>query len=127
MAINTVSLTGNLTRAPELRSSSGGNTVMTFGLAVNDRRRNPSSGEWEDYANFVDCVMFGSRADAVSKYLDKGTKVAVSGKLRYSTWEKDGNRRSKIDVVVNEIEFMSRREEKPQEDDDYLYDEDMPF
>ena len=77
-------------------------------MAVNDRRRNPQTGEWEDYPNFVDCTMFGTRAEAVSRYLSKGSKVAIEGKLRYSSWERDGQRRSKLEVIVDEIEFMSR-------------------
>lgn len=108
MSINRVNISGNLTRDPELRMTSGGTQVLSFGVAVNDRRRNPQTGEWEDYPNFVDCTMFGSRAEAVSRYLSKGSKVAIEGKLRYSSWERDGQRRSKLEVIVDEIEFMSR-------------------
>ena len=109
MSINRVNISGNLPRDPELRSTTGGTQILSFGVAVNDRRRNQQSGEWEDYPNFIDCVLFGSRADALSRYLSKGTKVAIEGKLRYSSWERDGQRRSKIEVVVDEIEFMSSR------------------
>ena len=108
MSINRVNISGNLTRDPELRMTSGGTQVLSFGVAVNDRRRNPQTGEWEDYPNFVDCTMFGTRAEAVSRYLSKGSKVAIEGKLRYSSWERDGQRRSKLEVIVDEIEFMSR-------------------
>ena len=96
MSINRVNISGNLSRDPELRMTSGGTQVLSFGVAVNDRRRNPQSGEWEDYPNFVDCTMFGARAEAVSRYLSKGSKVAIEGKLRYSSWERDGQRRSKL-------------------------------
>lgn len=108
MSINRVNISGNLTRDPELRATAGGTQVLSFGVAVNDRRRNPQSGEWEDYPNFVDCTMFGTRAEAVSRYLSKGSKVAIEGKLRYSSWERDGQRRSKLEVIVDEIEFLSR-------------------
>ena len=143
MSINRVSITGNLTRDPELRATAGGTQVLSFGVAVNDRRRNPQTGEWEDYPNFVDCTMFGTRAEAVSRFLAKGNKVAIEGKLRYSSWEKDGQRRSKLEVIVDEIEFMSQRQgtaapaaapvatpapapaaATPSVD---LYDEDIPF
>ena len=107
MSINRVNISGNLTRDPELRSTQGGSQVLTFGVAVNDRRRNPQSGEWEDYPNFIDCVVFGNRASALQKFLSKGSKVAIEGKLRYSSWEKDGQRRSKIEVIVDECEFLS--------------------
>ncbi len=110
MSINKVLISGNLTRDSERRSTAGGTAVLSFGVAVNDRRRN-MNGEWEDYANFVDCTMFGARADALHKYLVKGTKVAIEGKLRWSQWEsKDGSgKRSKLEVIVDEIEFMSSR------------------
>ena len=110
MSINRVNISGNLTRDPELRMTSGGTQVLSFGVAVNDRRRNPQTGEWEDYPNFVDCTMFGARAEAVSRYLSKGSKVAIEGKLRYSSWERDGQRRSKLEVIVDEIEFLSRND-----------------
>ena len=108
MSINRVIISGNLTRDPELRATSGGTQVLSFGVAVNDRRRNPQTGDWEDYPNFVDCTMFGNRAEAVSRYLSKGSKVAIEGKLRYSSWERDGQKRSKLEVIVDEIEFLSR-------------------
>ena len=108
MSINRVTISGNLTRDPELRATAGGTQVLSFGVAVNDRRRNAQTGEWEDYPNFVDCTMFGTRAEAVSRFLAKGNKVAIEGKLRYSSWERDGQRRSKLEVIVDEIEFLSR-------------------
>lgn len=109
MSINRVMISGNLTRSPELRTTQGGTEVLTFGVAVNDRRRNPQTGEWEDYPNFVDCALFGKRAPSVSKFLDKGSKVAIEGQLRYSSWERDGQKRSKLEVIVDEIEFLSRQ------------------
>lgn len=118
MSINSVSISGNLTRDPETRATASGMPVMTFGVAVNDRRRNPQTGEWEDYPNFIDCTMFGTRAEAVGRYLAKGTKVAIGGKLRYSSWQaKDGSKRSKLEVVVDELEFMSdrQRQQPPQQ------------
>ncbi len=111
MSINRVVISGNLTREPELKATAGGTQVLSFGVAVNDRRRNPQSGEWEDYPNFVDCVMFGPRADAVARFISKGSKVAIEGKLRYSSWERDGQRRSKLEVIVDEIEFLSRNQQ----------------
>lgn len=108
MSINKAIITGNLTRDPELRQTAGGMAVLGFGIAVNDRRKDPQTGEWRDFPNYIDCTMFGARAEAVAKYLAKGSKVAVEGKLRWSQWERDGEKRSKIEVVVDEIEFMSR-------------------
>ncbi len=111
MSINKVLITGNLTRDPELRETPSGFQVLNFGVAVNDRKKNQSTGQWEDYANFVDCTMFGNRAASVSRFLGKGSKVAIEGKLRWSQWEaQDGSKRSKLEVVVDELEFMNRNE-----------------
>lgn len=110
MSINRVNISGNLTRDPELRTTNSGTAILSFGVAVNDRRKNPQTGEWEDYPNFVDCIMFGTRAESVSRFLHKGVKIAAEGKLRYSSWERDGQRRSKLEVVVEDIEFMSARD-----------------
>ncbi len=113
MSINRVVISGNLTRDPDLRSTQSGMSVLGIGVAVNDRRKNPVSGEWEDYPNFVDCIMFGARAAAVAEHLTKGAKVVIEGKLRWSQWERDGQRRSKLEVVIDDIEFLSPRKDNP--------------
>ena len=108
MSINRVNISGNIGGDPELRTSASGTSVLRFSVAVNDRVKNQQTGEWEDKANWVDVAMFGSRAESVSKYLAKGSKVAIEGKLRQNKWQdKDGNNRSKLEVIVDEIEFMS--------------------
>lgn len=135
MSINKVALSGNLTRDPELRTTGGGTPVLGFGLAVNDRRKSASTGEWEDYANFVDCTMYGARAESVAKLLAKGCKVFLEGKLRWSQWERDGQKRSKIEVIVNDIDVCLKKS-SASGDEPYageadaetgLYDEDIPF
>ena len=132
MSINRAIISGHLTRDPELRHTQSGPAVLGIGVAVNDRRKN-QHGEWEDCPNFIDCTMFGARAEAVSKLLSKGAKVAVEGRLRYSSWEaKDGSKRSKLEVVVEDIEIMSRAQEpKSQAAQQHgapeLYDDDIPF
>lgn len=143
MSINRVVISGNLTRDPDLRATAGGMQVMSLGVAVNDRRRNSQTGEWEDYPNFVDCTMFGTRAESLARFLSKGTKVTIEGKLRWSQWERDGQKRSKLEVVVDDLEFMSSRPQgapaqqyAPQPQQDYqsgyqqqqpsMYD-DIPF
>lgn len=108
MSINRVILSGNLTREPDLRATASGTSVLQFSIAVNDRRKNQTTGEWEDYPNFFDCTMFGSRADSLAKILTKGMKVTVEGKLHWSQWERDGQKRSKVDVTVDEVELMQR-------------------
>ena len=111
MAINKATITGNITRDPELRQTQGGTSVLTIGVAVNDRRKNQQTGEWEDYPNYIDCTIFGNRATGVAPHLEKGMKVAIEGKLNQSRWQaEDGTNRSKIEIIVDEIEFMSRQQ-----------------
>lgn len=136
MSINKAIISGNLTRDPEVKSTAGGSCVMKFSVAVNDRYKNSQTGQWEDRPNFIDCTMFGARAESVSRFLGKGTKVCIEGKLRWSQWEKNGEKRSKIEVIVDELEFMSNRSEGSQEAVRHacepvrevsIYDEDIPF
>lgn len=108
--VNSVSITGNLTRDAELRATPSGKEVLRFSVAVNDQIRNAQTGVWEDRPNYVDCVLFGARAGSLSHYLLRGTKVAVNGKLRYDSWtNKEGARRSRLEVAVDEVDFMSTR------------------
>ena len=113
MSINTCTISGNLTRDPELRATASGTEILGFSVAVNDRRRNPQTGEWEDHPNFIDCTMFGSRASALANILHKGSSVTVQGKLRWSQWERDGQKRSKIEVVVDEIALHDKKGAAP--------------
>lgn len=109
MGINSVSITGNLTRDPELKATAGGAGVLSMGVAVNERRKDPATGEWGDYPSFVDCVVFGNRAEALARILAKGAKVAVHGRLRQDRWQdQDGRNRSRIEVVADEVDLMQR-------------------
>lgn len=113
MSINLVCITGNLTRDPELRQTQGGTPILSFGVAVNDKRKN-QQGEWVDYPNYVDCVVFGLRAEKLATFMTKGMKVAIEGKLHYQSWEKDGQKRSKLEVVVDNIDLMSKSSQQQQ-------------
>lgn len=109
MSINSVNISGNLTRDPELRATASGMSVMQFGVAVNDRVKNQQTGQYEDKPCFVDCVLFGKRAESLAQYMNKGTKVSISGKLSFSSWQaQDGSKRSKLEVIVNEIDLMGK-------------------
>lgn len=128
MSINRVNISGNLTRDSELRATSNGMQILGFGIAVNDRVKNQQTGEWGDRANFIDCTIFGARAESLSRFLTKGAKVALEGKLRWSQWEKDGQKRSKLEVIVDEIEFMSTKNSSPKESSEGgMYMDDVPF
>lgn len=109
MSINSVSISGNLGRDPELRVTPTGTSVLSLSVAVNDRVRDQQTGEWRDRANWVDVVVFGSRADAIAPFLAKGSKVAVSGRLRWSQWQdkQTGTNRSKLEVVAGEVAFLT--------------------
>lgn len=140
MSINKVFVSGNLTRDAELRNTASGLPVLGFGMAVNDRRKNTQTGAWEDFPNYVDLTIFGTRAESLAPSLRKGARVAVEGKLRYSQWEsKDGQKRSKLEVVVDEIVLMQRDSEHKSEPksnqnrtenasgSETVYDDDIPF
>lgn len=126
--INTVTLSGRLTRDMEVRATPSGTPIGTIGLAYNGSRKNHQTGAYEDVANFIDCTIIGSRANALQRFLTKGTPVVVSGELRYSSWERDGQKRSKHEIVVNEVKFFgSRNAQQPVEPQADVYDVDCPF
>jgi single-strand DNA-binding protein len=101
---NNIDLVGNLTRDPELRYTPGGMPVATFGLAVNLRRQNRQTNEWEDRPSFFDIVCYGSLGENVSESLQRGSRVMVVGRLEQRSWEtQDGDKRSKIEVIADEV------------------------
>lgn len=107
MSINRVNLTGNLGADPELRKTQSGMSILNMRVAVNDRRKDPQTGEWGDYCNWIGVVVFGNRAESLANLLRKGSKIGVDGKLRYSEWEKEGNRRSNLEVIADDIELLT--------------------
>lgn len=113
MSINSVSISGNLGRDPELRVTPTGTSVLSLSMAVNDRVRDQQTGEWRDRANWVDVVVFGSRADAIAPRLAKGSKVVVSGRLRWSQWQdkQTGTNRSKLEVIADEVVFLTPQQQ----------------
>lgn len=138
MAVNTCALVGNIVRDPDVKATTSGHTVMNFSIAVNERERNQQTGEYEDVPSYFECTMFGNRAEAVSRFIGKGSKVAVRGHLKQRRWEKDGQRRSKVEVIVEDLDFMSRRSEEPTYEEPYrasapqapamdFFDSDCPF
>ena len=106
-SINQVVLVGRLTRDAELRYTNNGNAVANFSLAVNSRRRRDD--QWVDEAHFFDAVMFGRSAEAVSQYLTKGKQIGIEGELRQSRWEQDGQRRSKVEIFVRNLQLLGSR------------------
>jgi single-strand DNA-binding protein len=110
MNINRVILTGNLTRDPEQRSTPGGLSICKFGIAVNTRRKN-SEGQWEEKPNFFRVTVFGRQADSCCQYLKKGRPVAIDGRLEWSTWESEGQKRESIDIIADSVQFLGGRDD----------------
>lgn len=104
--LNKIFLIGNLTNNPELRQTQAGASVARFGLAVNQRYKD-ASGELKEDVCFVNIVSWNKQAEAVASYLAKGKSVFIEGKLKYRTWEKDGKKRNKLEVVAKTIQFLS--------------------
>lgn len=112
MSINTVAISGNLAANAELRATKSGTPVLSATVAVNERARQ-EDGSYADRANYVDLVLFGRRANALAQYLMKGTYVSVQGRLRQSSYEdRNGIRRSKVEVVVEELDWRARTAEQ---------------
>jgi len=114
MPINRVTIVGNLTRDPELRGLPSGGSVCSLRVAVNERRKNGQTGQWDDVPNFFNVTVFGNSADATAKFLTKGRQVAVDGRLRWREFQdKDGNRREAIEIVAQDVQFIGGREGGP--------------
>ncbi len=108
--LNMVALVGRLVREAELRYSNNGMAILRFSIAVNRTRR--VQNDFEDEVNYFDCVYFGRGAESVNQFLEKGRQVAISGELRQSRWEQDGQTRSRVEIAVNTLSLLSspRRE-----------------
>lgn len=130
--INTVVLSGNITREPEMRVNANGNAVLTFSLAVNESRK--FSGGYENYSMFFPVAIFGKRAEPLANYLHKGTQLTISGKLDWKEWKtKDGERRTAISVIADNVKLPPRAATTPAEGTESAegyadtYSEDIPF
>lgn len=109
-SFNQVILMGNLTRDPEVRSTPSGQSVTSFGLALN-RSYKGQDGNWVEATDFVDITAWGPLGERVAQYVTKGRPVLVSGRLQSRSWEQDGQKRSKVEVVANDVTFLGGRGE----------------
>ena len=110
--INRVVLTGNLTADPELRSLPSGTSVCSLRLACNTRRKNGSTGEWEDKPNYFNVTVWGSQGENCARFLSKGRPVAIDGRLEWREWEAQyGTKRQAIDIIADSVQFLGSREE----------------
>jgi single-strand DNA-binding protein len=107
-SLNQVTLMGNLTRDPELRQTPTGQNVTSFSLALN-RSYKDQSGEWQEATDYIDIVCWGPLAERVSQYLSKGRRCLVQGRLQSRSWEQDGQKRNKVEVLANDVTFLDSR------------------
>ena len=111
-SFNRVILMGNLTRDVELKYLQSGTAVTEIGLAVNDRRKDAKTGQWVDETTFVDITMWGRTAEIAGEYLSKGSSVLIEGRLKLDQWETDGQKRSKLRVVCENLRMLGGRGER---------------
>ncbi|MFW5745070.1 MAG: single-stranded DNA-binding protein [Spirochaetota bacterium] len=130
--MNRATFTGNVTRDAEIKHTGGGTAVLNFSVAVNDRIK--KNDEWTDYASFLDCVLFGKRAEALAKYLTKGSRVGIDAKIRHERWEKDGEKKSRVKFYVDDVTLLGgKRDGSSSNGDDALggdgsdFEDDVPF
>jgi len=110
--LNVVVLTGNLTRDPELRSLPSGTSVCDLRVAVNTRRKNNATGEWEDKPNYFDVRVWGAQGENCHRFLSKGRPVAVQGRLEWREWEtQDGQKRQAVDIIAESVQFLGGRDD----------------
>jgi len=110
--INVVVLTGNLTRDPELRALPSGTSVCDMRIAVNTRRKNGATGEWEDKPNFFDVTVWGAQGENCARFLSKGRPVGVQGRLEWREWEsQEGQKRQAVDIIADSVQFLGGRDD----------------
>jgi single-strand DNA-binding protein len=110
MNLNKVIIAGNLTRSPELRHSSNGNAIATFGIATN-RAWTDANGERQEEVEFHNVTAFGMQAETAHQYLRKGQLALIEGRLRTTSWEVEGNKRYRTDIIAERIQFGPKRQE----------------
>ncbi len=104
-SFNQVVLMGNLTRDPELRTTPNGTSVCSFSLALN-RSYKSADGDWQEATDFIDVVAWAALGERVAQYLNKGRAALVSGRLQSRNWEQDGQKRTKVEVVAQDVTFL---------------------
>lgn len=124
-SFNQVTLVGNLTKDPDLRQTPSGQNVVSFSLALN--RSYKANDEWVETTDYVDVTAWGNLAEKIDQYLSKGRQVLVSGKLQSRSWEQDGQKRSKVEVVAGDVIFLSEPKKEVSEVKEGISIDDIPF
>lgn len=133
--MNSVNIIGRLTRDPEMKTAASGVMIAKVGFAVNNRKKNSSTGQWENDPCFIDCVAFGKTAEIIGNHLHKGSEAAISGKLQLETWTaQDGGKRSKHSIIIDNVTLIGSgraRDAEPAATDPIgepaKSDDDIPF
>ena len=120
--INQVAVAGRLTRDAEMRYSNSGSPITKFSVAVNDSKKN--GDVWEDDPSFFNCVLFGKLGEAIAPKLTKGSQVFLAGKIKQNRWEKDGEKHSTVEIIVNDIEVITHEHSSTGQDN---FRSDVPF
>lgn len=108
-SLNQVTIMGNLTRTPELRVTPQDQSVVNFSLALN-RSYKDANDQWQEATDYVDVVAWGKLADQISGRVDKGNRVLVQGRLQSRSWEQDGVKKSKLEVLATDVTFLDKEE-----------------
>jgi len=126
--MNKTILMGNLGQDPELKYTQAGTAVMQLRLATNERRKTPN-GEWGDHTEWHSVVVWDKRAEGLSKVLTKGSRVLVEGVLRTSSWEKDGEKRYRTEIVARDVELCggAKKQQQQAAPAEAPQDDDIPF
>lgn len=106
--MNNVQILGTITREPELKYTQGGIAILSFGIAYNEKRKQ-QDGSYGDVAHFFDVTAFGKTAENINSYFFKGSRILINGSLDFQSWEKDGQKRSKVGIKVNSFDFIDKR------------------
>ena len=125
-SLNTVTITGNLTKDAELKYTNSGLAIAQFSVAVNEREK--KGNEYVDRPSFFEVTLFGKYAESINRHLTKGAKVGVQGKLKQERWEVDGDRRQKVKIHADRVDFIGGKKES-QRPDNYgnRFEDDVPF
>lgn len=108
--MNSIHILGTITKTPEMRFTTGGTAVLKFSIAYNERRKQ-QDGSYTDKAHYFDVTAWGKKADVIKGYFDKGSRILVSGSLEHETWEKDGQKHSRVSIRLEDFDFIDKRQD----------------
>jgi single-strand DNA-binding protein len=109
--VNRVVVSGNLTRDPELRQLPGGSSVCKLRIAVNTRKKDRDTNQWNDVPNYFDVTVWGAQGENVAKYLQKGSPLLIDGRLEWREWQaQDGTNRQAVEIIAENTQFIGGRD-----------------